>query len=54
MPAFVPPRLEVVADGDRLHAVRFGRDRDLDQLARVELLSGCLVAEFQVHPFNLG
>ena len=36
--ALVTPRLEVVADRDALHAVCLGRDRDLDELTRGELL----------------
>ena len=54
MPALVPPRLEVVARPDRLHAVALGRDGDLDELARGELLGGGLVSEGERHgdPFR--
>ena len=47
MPALVTPWLEVVADRDAFHPVRFGRDRDLHQLTWIELFCGCLVAELQ-------
>src|ERR1700744_3247079 len=47
MPALVPPRLEVVADGCTVHAVRFGGDRQLDEFPRRELLRRCLVSKFE-------
>ena len=47
MAALVPPRLEVVADRRAVHAVRFGGDRELDELARGELLRRRLVSEFE-------
>ena len=53
MPALVPPRLEVVAHGDALHAVLFRRDRDLDEFAGIELLGRRLVSEGEAHEFIL-
>ena len=47
MPALVAPRLEVVADRRTVHAVLFGRDGQLDEFARGELLRRRLVSEFQ-------
>ncbi len=49
MTALVTPRLEVVADRDRLHAVVFCRDGDLHQLTWIELFGRSLVTEFQWH-----
>ena len=49
MATLVAPRLEVVADRRAVHAVRFGRDGQLDELTRRELLRRRLVSEFQVH-----
>jgi hypothetical protein len=39
------PRLEVVADEDAFKTVVFGRDGEIEQLARAKLLGGSLVAE---------
>ena len=47
MAALVAPRLEVVADGRAVHAVRFGRHGQLDEFPRGELLRRRLVSEFQ-------
>src|SRR6266513_6291488 len=43
----VAPRLEVVADEDRIESVVLGGDREVEQLARAELLGRGLVAEAQ-------
>ena len=40
----VTPRLEMVADENRIESVGLGRDREIEQLARAELLSRSLVA----------
>ena len=45
--AVVPPRLEVVTHRDRIQPVLFGRDRDLHQLARIELLRRRLETELE-------
>ena len=47
MPALVPPRLEMVTDGCTVHAVRFGSDRQLDELTRPELFRRRLVPQFE-------
>jgi hypothetical protein len=52
--AVVAPGLEVVGDGDDLEAVALGPARELDQLARAELLGGGLVAEPDAHSFLSG
>ena len=52
--AVVAPRLEMVADGDRVHAVFLGRHGDLHQLAGRELLRRGLVSELELlcHAFT--
>ena len=47
MTAFVPPRLEVIADRRAVHAVLFGRHGQLDEFPRRELLRRRLVSEFE-------
>ena len=47
MPALVAPRLEMVADGCAVHAVRFGGDRQLDEFARRELFRRRLISKFE-------
>jgi glyoxylase-like metal-dependent hydrolase (beta-lactamase superfamily II) len=47
MPTLMTPRLEVVADGGTVHAVCLGGDRQLNEFARGELFSRCLVSQFQ-------
>ena len=47
MAALVPPRLEVVADGRTVHAVRLGRHGQLDEFPRGELFRRRLVSEFE-------
>jgi hypothetical protein len=37
MSAFMPPRLEMVADGSAVHAVGFGGDCKLDEFSRRKL-----------------
>src|SRR5438309_11849011 len=44
----VTPGLEMVADENRIESVGLGRDREIEQLARAELLSRSLVAEPQL------
>lgn len=54
MPARMPPGLKMITDGSSVHAVRFGGDSELDELARRELFSRCFVPEFQFsHQFFL-
>ena len=44
----MPPRLEVVADENRVETVVLGGDGEIEQLARAELLGRGLVAEPQM------
>jgi hypothetical protein len=43
----VLPRLEMVADEDRVEADLLGEAREIEQLTRTELLGRGLVSEFQ-------
>jgi hypothetical protein len=41
------PRLEVIADKDRVEPDLFGEAREIEQIARPELLGRRLVSKFQ-------
>src|SRR5260370_26806210 len=45
MPAMMLPRLKMIADKDGIEAERLGKNREIEQLARPELLRRRLVAK---------
>ena len=47
MPAMVLPRLKVIADENRIEAKRFREAREVQELARAELLCRCFVAKLE-------